>query len=285
MLAGISGPVRRGRRGIDVGDLVDQAEVVARLERQPAGQQVVHHHAQRIDVGAVIERVLLHLLRRHVGRRADRRDLGRVAAGDQRGAEVGDFHVGLAGVQDVRRLQVAVGDSHLVREIERAGALEDHLHHALDGQQALRVAVLLQRPAVDELHHDVVQLVLGDRIVDLADVRVRQLAGERGLGDEQLFEQLAARGVAENLLEHQLYRHVAAVERIVAQEHFAGRAFAELAHHAVFADVLPDRRLAHAVALRARRLRARATAARTLRGAVPPGWSRAATEPSSVSAR
>src|SRR6185503_13488899 len=57
---------RRGRRRIDVGDLVDQGEVVLRQERQPGGEQVIHHHAHRVDVGAVVERQVLHLLGRHV---------------------------------------------------------------------------------------------------------------------------------------------------------------------------------------------------------------------------
>ena len=221
---GISGPVGGGRRRLDVGDLVDQAEVVRGLERQPAGEQVVHHHAHRVDVGAVVERMLLHLLRRHVGGRADRRDLRRVAAGDQRGAEVGDLHVGLAGVEDVGRLDVAVRDAHLVRELERARALEDDLDHLVDRQQVLRRAELLQRAAVDVLHHDVVQRLVGDRVVDLADVRVLQLAGERGLGDEQLAVELAALRVVEQRRGDQLDRDVALGERVVAEVDLGGRA-------------------------------------------------------------
>ncbi len=186
--------------------------------------------------------VLLDLLGRHVGRRADGRDLRGVAARDQRRAEVGDLHVGLARVQDVGGLDVAVRDAHLVRELERARALEDDLHHAVDRQQLLRVAMPLQRAAVDVLHDDVVQLVVGHRVVDLADVRVLQLAGERGLGDEQLAVQLAAVGVLERLGQHHLDRDVAAVERVVAQVDDAGRASPELAQHRVLADALGDAR-------------------------------------------
>jgi len=54
-----AGAERRGRRRLDIGDLVDQAEVVGGLERQSARQQVVHHHAHRVDVGAMVERVFL----------------------------------------------------------------------------------------------------------------------------------------------------------------------------------------------------------------------------------
>ena len=185
-LRGQPGTQHRGRRGLGVGDLVDQAEVVRRLERQPPGEQVVHHHADRIDVGAVIEALLLHLLGRHIRRRADRADLRGLAARDQRRAEIGDLHVGFAGVQQVRRLEVAVRDPEAMRELERARALEDDLHRALHRQQGVGATVLFERAAVDVLHHEVMQLLLGHRVVDLADVRVLQLAGERRLGEEQL---------------------------------------------------------------------------------------------------
>src|SRR5205814_7846100 len=112
-----------------------------------------------------------------------------------------------------------------------------------------------------------------------ADVRVRELAGEGGFGEEQLAEQPPARRVAQRLGKDALHRHLAVAERVLAQKHFRGRPLAQLADDGVIADLLHQR------ARCARRLRARAAAFRTWAGAVPPMWSRAATEPSTVRTR
>ena len=112
------------------------------------------------------------------------------------------------------------------------------------------------------------------------DVRMLELAGERRLGEEQLPEHPAAHGVAQGLGEDALDRHLAPAERVLAQEHLRGGALAELADDRIVGDVL------HLGASHlGSRLRARAIAARTCAGAVPPTWLRAATEPSSVSTR
>ena len=78
-------------------------------------------------------------------------------------------------------------------------------------------AELLQRAAVDVFHDDVVQGFVGDRVVDLADVRVLELPGERGLGEEELAVELAALRVLHRLGERDLDRDVALVERVVAE--------------------------------------------------------------------
>ena len=263
---GDPGPEGGRGLGVGIGDLVDERVVVRPQERQPAREQVVHDHAHRVDVGAVVERQVLHLLGRHVRGRADAGHLRGLARGDQRGAEVADFHVGLAGVQDVGGLDIAVRDSVFVREFERARALEDDLDRALDREQRLRATVLLERAAVDVFHHEVVQGLVGDGVVDLADMGVLQLAGELRLGEEELAVHLAARGVDQCLGKRHLDRDVAQVERVVAEVHLGGRALAQLAHHRVFPDLGKARARAHA----RRRLRARASALRTSAGAVPP---------------
>src|SRR5258705_343503 len=88
------------------------------------------------------EALILHLLGRHVGRRADGADLRGLALRDQRGAEIADLHVGFAGVQDVGGLEVAVRDAEAMRELEGARALENHLHHPCRGKQAVGATVL-----------------------------------------------------------------------------------------------------------------------------------------------
>ena len=102
-------------------------------QRQFAGEHFVEHHAQRVDVRAVVHVCgLLDLLRRHVVRRAH--DLpvagerGVAAASrpeDLGDAEVGDLHPALLVEQDVLRLDVAVDDAFVVRELERLADLRD----------------------------------------------------------------------------------------------------------------------------------------------------------------
>src|SRR5258706_81621 len=238
-----------------------------------------------MDWGAVVAGLLLQLLGRHVGRRADRADLRRLAARNQRGAEIGDLHVGLAGVQDVRRLHVAVRDAEAMRELQRASALEDHLHRAVDRQEAVGPGVLLERAAVDELHHEVMQALVRHGIVDLADVRMLQLAGERRLGEEQLPIEAAALPILGRFGESDLHPDGAVVEGGAALVDLRGGAFTELAKDRVLADSLQLAAPGHHARGPASRLRARAAALRTCEGAVPPTWSRAATEPSGVSTR
>src|SRR4029077_3260130 len=71
---------------------------------------------------------------------------------------------------------------------------------------------------------------------------------------------------------------VAVVEGVVAEVDLRRRPFAQLAQYRVLADL----RQPAALHQRPSRLRARCTAARTCAGAVPPAWSRAATDPSGV---
>ena len=87
--------------------------------RQRAGewgfamQQLVQDHAEGVDVGARVDRLSLHLLGRHVCRRADHASGGRkaVLVVDQlRDAEVEDLGLAAVRDQDVVRLQVAVDD-------------------------------------------------------------------------------------------------------------------------------------------------------------------------------
>ena len=87
-------------------------------ERQLAGQELVQHDAQRIDVCTMVHRHRpLDLFWRHVAQRAEdlvrRRegDLDRCPAQELCQPEVGDLHAAAAVEQDVLRLDVAVHDS------------------------------------------------------------------------------------------------------------------------------------------------------------------------------
>ena len=68
--------VHRHRLGVD--DLVNQGRRVLGAERQPPGKQLIKHYTEGIQIGLVIERVTLDLLRAHVRRRAQAIDISRV---------------------------------------------------------------------------------------------------------------------------------------------------------------------------------------------------------------
>ena len=222
--------------------LAQQLAERAGAERSLAAQHLVHHRAERIEVGARVERVALHLLGRHVGRAAghalEARDLG---IGDQRDAEIDDAHVAILGEQDVRRLDVAVHHAARVRVVQRLCDLVDDLHDLLDGQQAAGTAVRRQcARAVDVLGDDVTPPLLLARIVDRHDVRVLELADHVRLAHEHAAG-VAALGVVGAGGVVELDGDVAPVERVVRQVHGAGAAAADLVHDVILADALGHR--------------------------------------------
>ena len=137
------------RRRLVVEDLVHQRDLRLRVERRPAGDQVVQHGGQRVDVGAAVERVAVDLLGRHVGERADAVDLRAVGVGVEDAAEVAQLDVDDLAVlqhgQDVGRLDVAVDQALAIDVAERHRALEADLDDLLERQQLVGAAELAQR--------------------------------------------------------------------------------------------------------------------------------------------
>ena len=153
------------------------AEVRAR-ERQSPGGHLVHHAAQRIDVAAAVDLVRLPrtLLRRHVRRRAHHHAGLRLAGGialvvgDAGDAEVDDLDEVLLSLVDdqvdVVGLQVAVHDALAVRGLERLAALHQDRPGDFQRDGDVLPEQVLHRPALEELHHEVVAVVLGDVSLD-----------------------------------------------------------------------------------------------------------------------
>jgi len=103
-----------------------------------------------------------------------------------------------------------------------------------------RVAVLGERRAVDHFHHQIAQRLAGAHVLEAGvenadDVRMAQLAGERGFVLEEA--QLAPRflRILGELLEH-LDRDLALAEGVDGKIDRAGRALAKQLLHFVFAD-------------------------------------------------
>ena len=132
---------------------------------QRAGEHLVRHHGERVDVAARIERLARELLRAHVRRRAEHhallRELGLVAillAASLRDAEVEDLHEvllpGALGEDDVVRLEIAMDDPLAVRLGERAADLRDDLLDARGRDRAVLLEDVRDAPALHELHDD-----------------------------------------------------------------------------------------------------------------------------------
>ncbi len=202
-------------------------DLVLAAERDLAGEHLVEHDAQRVDVGLAVDLVAERLLGRDVVGGAQHAAVRGQALVDEhaRDAEVGHLGRPLGVDQDVLGLDVAVDDAAVVRGAQRAGDL-DRVGDRLGDRQAAQAAdALLERLALDVLEHDVgrrvavVALLAG--VDDLDDVRVVELGHGAGLAAEAL--QLV--GVAGRLAMHQLDRDRPlehGVERPVDRRHAAG---------------------------------------------------------------
>ena len=198
---------------------------VSPAERQRPGEQLVHHDAQRVEVAAEVHLVPAQLLRAHVLRRAHEGARG----GDRGPARprpvlLGDpevHHAHDPGVvaHEVRGLEVAVDDAHLV---DRAQAVGD-LQRGAPGLRRREPAPLAGGPrevlALDELHADVEEPPVLAVAVDRADVAVAHAAGEADLRPEALLvaARLARHVGAKDLDRHRLAQ--LAVEGAVDHAH------------------------------------------------------------------
>ena len=146
-------PAERGRlSGEALGD--------HRLRRRPgerrlAGQHLVEHAAESIDVASGVDGAAAGLLGAHVGRRADgEAGRGEVAAGRlerSRDAEIGDPGVPTR-EENVLGLDVAMHDAVLVGAIERVGGLGRDPDRLVDRKLPLAPEAVAEALALDVRH-------------------------------------------------------------------------------------------------------------------------------------
>jgi hypothetical protein len=189
-----------------LGDVVEQVVDVVALEGRLTHQHRVEQHAEREDVGAAIEAVLL--LAQALGRevRGCAQDLA--LARERRLACLGDPEVEqhrplIAADEDVRRLDVAVDDAACVSDAQGLGHVEADLHGVEIDQLLLLAQDLGERAALQVLHHVEVDAAAGVRVVaatelgvlavveDGDDARVLELADHLDLAEEALDHLLA----------------------------------------------------------------------------------------------
>ena len=177
--------LQAGERGVGVG---------LALERHLAGEALVQHEAEGVEVGATVQPATAHLLRGQVLGRAHHHVVaGEVVTTTQRlgDAEVGQQHLAVGCDHHVARLHVAVDEPRCVRSVERARQRHADVHGQLGAELALLVQEATQRLAVDVLHHHGLAIAVGDGVEHLHDVRVVH-AGDRDrlaaepLGDHRI---------------------------------------------------------------------------------------------------
>ncbi len=212
------------------------------VEWQLAGGQLIEHHAERVEVGAVIARLAQPLLRRHIGRGPDRRARGGVAwPGENLGdPEVGEDHTPAGVHHHVRGFDIAVDHVVLVSVSQRLSDLARDLDRGLERERLPAVGQAfeagLERCAFDEFHDHVRRAALDVEVVDLHDVRMVERGHVLGFA-------LEARGKAGVVGEewvHHLDRDIAiqiGLERLVDLGHPAA---AQALDDPVFPDVFTD---------------------------------------------
>ncbi len=189
---------KRRRRLRDLGEMLHR-DLQRRLavERQLPGQQLVEHDPDRVDVGALVDRRAACLLGREVLRGPhDRPGLRHLARRGPRDPEVGHLVAPVRAVlveEHVVRLDVAVHDPAPMGEPERAEDLARRVDRGGDRQRTVGHDPVLEAPALEVLHRDVVGALGLAAVVDRDDVRVGQAGGVLGLPPEPFDERVVAR--------------------------------------------------------------------------------------------
>ena len=177
-------------------------------------------------------------------RRPRRGDLGRLVADrpeDRRvlvvdpahAAEVDELDL-VADLDEVVGLEVAVDEPEVVEVLERRQDLEDVGEGLVGGDRVVAAGLAhplledgLQRGAADVLHDDVAGVVVGDEVVDLDDVRVRDLGEEPLLGDRR-GQRVGVAGVEQALEDDPAVRHVLVAGEVDPAEAAVGEAAGHL---------------------------------------------------------
>jgi len=146
-------------------------------EGELPGEALVEHDAQRVDVGAGVDRTAVGLLGREVVGAADEhvgaRDAGLPVRVDGAGdPEVGELHGPVAGQEDVLGLDVAVDHALRLRVRERAAHLGADAGGLGGLQRALAPHARLEVLPLDELHDQVRPLGVLAPVEQVHEVRV-----------------------------------------------------------------------------------------------------------------
>ena len=207
------------------------------MEGRLAGERLVEHAAERIDVGARVHLPALDLLGCAV---LDRSDKGAGTRCPGRGelldrAEVRQVRAVVRADEDVRRLDVAVNEPARMGGVQRGRDLAGDRERAPHGQPALLGDQRLQVGPLDAGHRDPEEVVVLARVVDRDDVGVVERGREPRLAQEAVAEV----GFAEPRRE-ELQRGPAPQAYVLGPVDDAGAAATELLDDPVAAELGAD---------------------------------------------
>ncbi len=189
------------------------------LEHPDAGEELVQHEAERVEVAADRDLLARQLLGCHVDGSAG----AHLGHGGE--AEVGELHPSATVEHDVGRLEVAVQHALVVGRGQPGAQLAGDLDRLVLGQAADAAQQRRQILAVDVFHRQVVVPLGFANVEHPTDVRVRHLARRPHLVEQEL----QRGGVGRQLVGQELQRHRLAELEIVGPVDLAHAAAAEQA--------------------------------------------------------
>jgi hypothetical protein len=213
------------------------------LERRLADDEREERRAQRVDVGAAVHpRLVQPLLRRDEVGRADHRAVVELlrqpvlGLGGTGQAHVENLDRPAPVADEVAGLDVAVDEPLLVRVLQAGRGLRDVLRRRGVRDGPVAVENLLERLALDVLHHEVRRVVVPGDVEDADDVRVVQRRRGAGLALEPFEREFVILVLAGH---ENLDRHLAVQFQVFGEVHRPHPAAAEQILDDVRADPEP----------------------------------------------
>ena len=210
----------------------------AARERKRSGEHFVEHDAQRVDVRSAIECNPLHLLRRHVMRRADHLPrFGQRGVLDGLGqTEIGDQDLPPPVDENVLRLEIAMDDALIMRRLQPLADLPEDVDDARQRQASFASQQGREVLTIDILHRQELDAAGFAEVVNAQDVFVSDVAGELDLALESIEDRRMA-----GEIEADHFQGDVAVELAIAREiNLTHTALAEPLHDVVaLAEVRP----------------------------------------------
>ncbi len=180
-----------GNGGVPIGErrwiLVESGErgggLGVGVERWGAGQHLVEHGPEGVDIGARVRDIAPELLGSDVlGGAQDRARVGEIPTAFGLGdAEVGHQDATVVGQHDVGGLDVAMDDAGEVGGVQGVGHVGRDLHRPRRTERAVLLKVFPKGLAPHQFHHDRVDALDRDRVVDRHDAAMVQSRRRPGL--------------------------------------------------------------------------------------------------------